>query len=224
MEIKAVRDAVITQLKADPDVIATVGASKIGKGIGKKVLSSMLPLSIRVVQLGRGENSQDAEVLDEILGNGNVSVWEMYRFHVVGVFQLADGETEEDAEDIESNLDRIIRKALTTDYSLNDVVSEIILGRTVFRNLPEEDSTYFVIVEVAAKVHVGGECPLMLRITSEGSKTVIRCSCGFKIYEEPVLRVRVALIRDGYFCPKCPQCKRFEDSISLDVFKGGQDG
>jgi|GEM_PF-6255511 len=55
-----------------------------------------------------------------------------------------------------------------------------------------------------------------MRVGKENGKTVVRCSgCGFKVYDPPVLRSRVALINDGYICLKCPRCKRFSDSVPI---------
>jgi hypothetical protein len=51
----------------------------------------------------------------------------------------------------------------------------------------------------------------------EGDNPSVTCDCGFKLLEDKVLRVRVALIDKGYCCPKCPRCKRFDDSFPLNI-------
>jgi len=55
-----------------------------------------------------------------------------------------------------------------------------------------------------------------MKICEEDGKTVVKCECGFRIYEEPIFRARVSLINDGYICPKCPRCKRFSDSVPIE--------
>lgn len=54
-----------------------------------------------------------------------------------------------------------------------------------------------------------------MKVYRENGKTIVKCICGFKIYEAPVLRARVALVNKGYICLKCPRCKRFSDSVAI---------
>lgn len=56
-----------------------------------------------------------------------------------------------------------------------------------------------------------------MQVIKEDGKSVIKCECGFLIYKEGVLRMRVAIISNGYICIKCPKCKRMEDSVSMKV-------
>ncbi len=149
MEIKTVRDALINTLKANPDIISKIGADKVDYGFGRSISKNMLPHSIRVVQLGRGKTDEDAEEIADF-GGGSEYVWASYRFHVVVVFQLVEGEDEKDAEDYESDYDRIVRKAISADCTLGGIVTDVELGRTLIRQLPEKDTIYFVLVEVSA--------------------------------------------------------------------------
>ena len=57
-----------------------------------------------------------------------------------------------------------------------------------------------------------------MKVYEENNKTIVKCDCGFKIFDEPVLRSRVALVNDGYICLKCPRCKRFSDSVPIKIF------
>lgn len=149
MEIKTVRDALINALKADPDIISKIGANKVDYGLGRSVKNTMLPRSIRVVQLGRGKTEEDAEEIADF-GGGSAYVWASYRFHVVVIFQLAEGEDEKDAEDYESDYDRIIRKAISADCTLGGIITDVELGRTILRQHPEKEGIYFVLLEVSA--------------------------------------------------------------------------
>ncbi|OPY03571.1 MAG: hypothetical protein A4E60_00236 [Syntrophorhabdus sp. PtaB.Bin047] len=149
MEIKTVRNALINTLKTNPDIISKIGADKVGYGLGRNINKNMLPRSIRVVQLGRGGTGTEAEEAADF-GGGTEYVWAKYRFHVVVVFQLVEGEDEKDAEDYESDYDRIVRKAISANCTLGSVVTDIELGRTLIRQLPEKDTIYFVLLEVNA--------------------------------------------------------------------------
>jgi len=62
-----------------------------------------------------------------------------------------------------------------------------------------------------------------MKFYEENGKTTVKCECGFKIYDAPVLRTRIALINDGYICLKCPRCKRFSDSIPISIFLNKED-
>lgn len=149
MEIKTARNALINSLKADPDVTSKIGADKVDYGLGRNVKKEMLPRSIRVVQLGRGKTDDDAEEVADF-GGGSEYVWARYRFHVVVIFQLVEGEDEKDAEDYQSDYDRIVRKAVSANCTLGGIVTDIELGRTLIRQLAEKDTIYFVLIEVAA--------------------------------------------------------------------------
>lgn len=63
-----------------------------------------------------------------------------------------------------------------------------------------------------------------MHIYKEKGKQIIQCECGFRIYESPVLRVRVALIKGEYLCPKCPKCKRFSESFNIKLLEEVPDG
>jgi len=152
MDTKTVRNALITQLKADADILTEfivppASAANIDYGISRDVGPSMLPKSIRVVQLGRGRSENDAEI-DAEFGGEYQGVWENYRFHVVAVFAESDAKK---AEDTESTHDRLIRKAITKDYSLGNVVTDLSMGRTFYRTHPERDGIHFVIIETSAR-------------------------------------------------------------------------
>jgi DNA-directed RNA polymerase subunit RPC12/RpoP len=55
-------------------------------------------------------------------------------------------------------------------------------------------------------------------IEIEGGR-IIKCQCGFIIFnKEGILRMRFAIIKNGYVCIKCPKCKRMDDSVSMEVF------
>lgn len=149
MEIKTVRDALINALKADPDIVGKIGAAKVDYGLGRNINKNMLPRSIRIVQLGRGGTGTEAEETADF-GGGTEYVWASYRFHVVVIFQLVEGEDERDAEDYESEYDRIVRKAISASPTLGSVVTDIELGRTIIRQLPEKDAIYFILIEVNA--------------------------------------------------------------------------
>jgi hypothetical protein len=149
MEIKTVRNALINTLKTNPDIISKIGADKVGYGLGRNINKNMLPRSIRVVQLGRGGTGTEAEEAADF-GGGTEYVWVSYRFHVVVIFQLVEGEDERDAEDYESEYDRIARKAISASTTIGSVVTDIKLGRTLIRQLAEKDTIYFVLIEVTA--------------------------------------------------------------------------
>uniref|UniRef100_A0A6H1ZAU5 Uncharacterized protein n=1 Tax=viral metagenome TaxID=1070528 RepID=A0A6H1ZAU5_9ZZZZ len=56
------------------------------------------------------------------------------------------------------------------------------------------------------------------------TETSIKCDCGFTIYSKQtgdvgVLKMRVALIKDGYITIKCPKCKRFDESVPIALLK-----
>jgi len=52
---------------------------------------------------------------------------------------------------MESSADRVIRKALAKDYTLQNYAIDIALGRTFFRAIPEKNK-YFVIIELSVRV------------------------------------------------------------------------
>ena len=56
-----------------------------------------------------------------------------------------------------------------------------------------------------------------MRTYEKDGKPVIVCECGFKLYEDGVLKMRVALVEGGYICPKCPRCKRFSESFPINL-------
>ena len=149
MEIKTVRDGLVAVLKADPDIISKIGAAQVDYGLPRKINQAMLVKgsAIRVVSRGRGEE----EMADS--GGGETFVWAPYRFHVVTVFQLTDTEDEKDAEDYESDYDRIMRKAISNGYTLNGIATDVEFGDTVLRQHPEKDTIYFVLLEVTALVY-----------------------------------------------------------------------
>lgn len=139
MAIKDVRDALLTQIKNDADIIAEFG-SNVDYGLGKNISMSLLPKSIRIIQLGI-----DPEKNTEI---GGGYIFANYRFHIVAIFALSSDETVKTAEDRESNYDRLIKKAITKDYELGGSATDVELGRTFFRTHPEKDGVYFVLIEV----------------------------------------------------------------------------
>lgn len=150
MEIKTVRTGIIEAIKADAEVIERIGADQVDYGLGRKIKESMFSgkgVAVRVVQLGRGEETPAD------YGAGTTYVWSQYRFHVVAVFQLSESEDEKDAEDYESDYDRIIRKALSVGYSLKDFATKVKFGRTILRQLPEKDTIYLVLLEVTVEVY-----------------------------------------------------------------------
>lgn len=149
MEIKTVRNALIATIRLDTDIISKFGADKVDYGLGRSVKKIMLPRSIRVVQLGRGKTEEDAEEIADF-GGGSAYVWASYRFHVVAIFQLAEGEDEKDAEDYESDYDRIMRKAISADCTIGGIVTDVEFGRTILRQHPEKEGIYFVLLEVNA--------------------------------------------------------------------------
>ncbi len=151
MDIATVRNALVTTLKGDADLTAEIGASLIDYGLGRKITVDMLPLCIRVKQLGRGDTFEDAEAEDEV-GAGKVWVWCLYRFHVVVIFAEKDGETAKQVEDRESTYDRLLRKALSK-RDLGGVVVDVELGRTSLLSHPEKDSIHMVLLEIHAKTH-----------------------------------------------------------------------
>ena len=154
MEIKTVRNALIDRLKADSGILSKIDAAQIDYGLGRNISGVLAskPVAIRVIQLGRGNTTDDAEEAADF-GGGQEYVWAKYRFHVVVIFQLVEDETEKDAEDYESDYDRIIRKAISADCTLGGIVTDIELGRTLIRQLPEKDTIYFVLLEVNALVY-----------------------------------------------------------------------
>lgn len=154
IEIKDIRNAYISQLKADSDIaieftVAPATGANIDYGISKDVGMSMLPKSLRIVQLGRGTTMDNAEIDAEFSG-GYQWVWSRYRFNVVATFAENDAKK---AEDAESKIDRLIRKAITKDYSLGNVVTNVDVGRTFFRSHPDKDGIHFVIIETSALKH-----------------------------------------------------------------------
>lgn len=147
MDIKTARDALITQFKNDTD-LATEVSNNIDYGLGKKVLTAMLPKSIRVVQIGIGDPQNSDGEQEADFSGGHEWVFVPYRFHVVGIFKLSDGENEKSAEDRESTFNRLIRKAICKDRTLGGVANNTDIGRTFFRTHPEDDTVYFVLIEV----------------------------------------------------------------------------
>uniref|UniRef100_A0A6H1ZA52 Tail protein n=1 Tax=viral metagenome TaxID=1070528 RepID=A0A6H1ZA52_9ZZZZ len=148
IEIADIRDALITQLKADTD-IKDIFSTRIDYGLGRNVTLDMLPNCVRIVQLGRGVTATDAEIEAEF-GSGYTWVWAHYRLHVIAIFEQSNEKT---AEDAESDYDRKLRKAITKDRGLGGLVTDIDIGRTVFRTHPEKDSTHYVILEITALTH-----------------------------------------------------------------------
>lgn len=148
MDIATVRNGLISQLQVDPDVITKFGASKVDYGLGKKLTEDMFPQSIRIKQRGRGTTEDNAEEFAET-GDGNSYVWCRYPFYIVVIFQLSDDEDEKDAEDYESEYDRIVRKALA-DCTLNNVVTTCEFGRSFLRTHAEDEKVRFVVIEATA--------------------------------------------------------------------------
>lgn len=147
MEIATVRNGLIAQMQADADLIAEVPAADIDYGLGKSIGVSLLPRSIRVVQLGRG-----VEILSEYAA-GVQWFWVPYRFHVVTIFGLSTGETEKDAEDIESTLDRLVLKAIGQDFTIGGIAAKSYFGRTVPLVHPEKDDIRMLVTEVDVLCH-----------------------------------------------------------------------
>jgi hypothetical protein len=56
-----------------------------------------------------------------------------------------------------------------------------------------------------------------MTIRTVNGRPIIRCDCGHKILSEGVLRIRVALIDGGRMTPKCPNCKKFDESFPIDL-------
>lgn len=51
----------------------------------------------------------------------------------------------------------------------------------------------------------------------------VKCECGFVVFDGLVLRIRVGLFSEGRMVLKCPRCKRFEDSLPVEILlKGGK--
>jgi len=143
MEIATVRNAIIDQLKNDADIIALCGADAVDYGLGRQFPES-LP-ALRIIQLGRDEE-EEAES-----GDGDPFIWVNYRFHLAYIFEIQSDEDEKTVEDMESSADRVIRKALAKDYTLQNYAIDIALGRTFFRAIPEKNK-YFVIIELSVRV------------------------------------------------------------------------
>lgn len=141
MDTATVRNAIVSQLQADPDIISYIGASNVDYGLGR-AYPETLP-AVRIIQSGR-EEEDDFES-----GDYDPRVWAWYKFYLVCFFTE---DSAKDAEDYESLYDRIIRKALTKNYRLGGVVTEMQIGRTFYRSIPErKPPTYSVIIELAAK-------------------------------------------------------------------------
>jgi hypothetical protein len=155
MDIAIIRNAMITQMQGNAALTAEIAADKIGYGMPRNIGTSLLPRSIRVIQLGRG-SSPDGQGRAEVMGGfggGIQKVWASYIFHVVCVFGLDDTDDEKDAEDLEALLDKLIRQALTSDYTLGGTVTDITLGRTIPLTHVEKDDIRMIVIEVGARTY-----------------------------------------------------------------------
>jgi len=148
VEIATVRNAMITQMKGDTALAAEFLTTQISYGLGNQIKAAdILPKAIRVVQLGRGEETP------EEFGGGVTWVSVPYRFHVLALFILDNDETEADGEDRSSSYDRLIRKSISKDTTLGGSVRNTELGRTFFLTHPEKSDMKLVLVEVTATSH-----------------------------------------------------------------------
>jgi hypothetical protein len=148
MEAATIRNAMIVQMQGDTSLTAEFTTASISYGLGKQIKATdLVPRSIRVVQLGRGEE------VEAEWGGGKAWVRVPYRFHVVILFMIDDTQTEKDAEDNSSKYDRLIRKAISKDSTIGGVVESSQIGRTFFLTHPEKDNAKIVLIEVTAISH-----------------------------------------------------------------------
>ncbi len=152
MDIATVARAIQTTLKNDADVTAQVPANMIFRGLGKTIPKSRLPKSINIIQIGIGETPEEGEEESEWAA-GKEWVWVHHLLNIAAILTIDDTQDDEDGEDLESTVDRVIRKALTTGYTLGGVVSYLTLGKTLFFTHPDKERTYGVRLAIDAVTH-----------------------------------------------------------------------
>lgn len=54
--------------------------------------------------------------------------------------------------------------------------------------------------------------------------SIIRCRCGFKLFDGVILRIRVGQFSGGFMNLKCPRCRIWVEGISMGYLTGEIDG